>query len=139
MGPKSLQQLLELPLAAIEFAAAGGTNFALLELMRAHKLISENYSVFASVGHTTDEMVDMVNDILVKATMPIECRQMIISGGITHFLDGYYHIQKLKVPAIYGQASAFLVHARNSYEQLQKYISMQIDGLKMAQSLLTVK
>lgn len=36
MGPKSMEALLNLPLEAIEFGAYGGTNFALLELMRDH-------------------------------------------------------------------------------------------------------
>jgi isopentenyl-diphosphate delta-isomerase len=34
MGPASLKSLLALPLEAIDFAANGGTNFALLEILR---------------------------------------------------------------------------------------------------------
>ena len=67
------------------------------------------------------------------------CKQVIISGGIKNFLDGYYLINKLALPCIYGQASAFLKEARGSYEELYAYIDAQIQGLELANAFLRVK
>ncbi|HZY24805.1 MAG TPA: hypothetical protein VFE71_03185, partial [Bacteroidales bacterium] len=69
----------------------------------------------------------------------ILCKQIIISGGIRSYLDGYYLLQKSPLPAIYGQASSFLKYAMGDYEQLQNYIRQQIKGLEMAYAYLKVK
>lgn len=136
MGRDSLEALLALPLEAIDFAAMGGTNFSKLELFRNSDKAA--FTQLALVGHSATEMVDMTNDILASKAQ-INCRQIIISGGITNFLDGYYLLQKINTTAIYGQASAFLEHARGSYEELQRYVQEQAEGLAMANSFLKVK
>lgn len=59
--------------------------------------------------------------------------------GIPHFLDGYYLINRLSLTAIYGQASAFLRHARDEYEQLYRYVDNQVQGLELANAFLTIK
>ena len=41
--------------------------------------------------------------------------------------------------SIYGQASAFLRHAQDDYEQLQTYVRSQEKGLVLARHFLTVK
>jgi isopentenyl-diphosphate delta-isomerase len=138
MGPESLRALLKLPLEAIEFAAYGGTNFALVELARSTPVLKTTYEPLASVGHTAGEMVDMVNHILESET-GISCRQLIVSGGIKTFLDGFYLVKKSRLPAIYGQAVAFLEHARENYEKLQAYVSYQVKGWQLAEAYLKPK
>lgn len=138
MGPESLRALLKLPLEAIEFAAFGGTNFALVELARSAPAMKAFYEPITAVGHTAGEMVDMVNHIF-DTEPEILCRQVIISGGIKTFLDGYYLVKKSRLPAIYGQASGFLRHARENYETLQEYVGYQVKGWQLAEAYLTPK
>lgn len=139
MGPRSLKALFELPIEAIDFAANGGTNFAKLEMLRASQQVIENFGCIANIGHTAEEMVDLSNTIIKELGDQCLCKQVIVSGGVHNFLDGYYYIQKLNVPAIYGQASAFLKYAKEDYEQLRQYIESQISGLQLAQAFLRVK
>ncbi len=139
MGYHSLKALLELPLAAVDFAANGGTNFAKLELLRSDAGKKEIYGILANVGHSAEEMTMMTNDIVAELGEKLACRQVIISGGISNFLDGYYLIEKSKIPAVYGQASAFLKHARGTYEDLYAYVEAQIDGLSLAKAFLRLK
>lgn len=132
MGPASLQALLELPIAGIELAGFGGTNFVEVELKRevAHK---PGLFPLASVGHSSLEMIDMLNSFYKKHT-----KDIIISGGIKDFLDGYYLLQKSENSAVIGQAKNFLVHAHD-YEKLRTFVQNEIDGLKMAHAFLTLK
>ncbi len=137
-GPESLKELLSLPIEAIEFGAFGGTNFALLELLRAQEEELKTYYALANLGHTAQEMVAFCNDIFNKSEF-IKCRQLIISGGVSNFLDGYYLINKSKINAVYGQASGFLLHARKDYDSLRDYVRRQIDGYRLAENFLKVK
>ncbi|MCC5944125.1 MAG: type 2 isopentenyl-diphosphate Delta-isomerase [Bernardetiaceae bacterium] len=139
MGYESLKALLEMPLEALDFAASGGTNFALLELLRSRPEVQENFKGLACIGHNADEMMHMSNQIIEDLGERTACRQLIISGGVKDFLDGYYLTQKSKLPAIYGQASAFLRHAQASYENLQAYIEAQIEGFSVAKAFLKVR
>jgi len=139
MGYESLRQLLGLPLAAIEFAAFGGTNFASMELKRGPEAERDMFEPLARIGHTATQMLEMVHQIIGIETNAIRCRQLIISGGVRSFLDGYYLIRKSKLPAVYGQASAFLKHARGDYETLRHFIQMQIKGLQLAYAFLRVR
>jgi isopentenyl-diphosphate Delta-isomerase len=138
MGPSSLYELLNLPLAAIEFAAFGGTNFAEIERLRdpsaAHQLIEP----LSKVGADAYQMLSNVNRI-VGENKNILCKQIIISGGIKSFLDGYYLLQTSALPAVYGQASSFLRYAREDYNQLRTFIQAQINGLEMASAYLRIK
>ena len=137
MGPESLRELLRLPLQAIEFAAYGGTNFARVELLRNERAGQLYDEPLSRVGATAEEMVDHVNSI-VAGEEPL-CKEVIISGGITHFLDGYYLIRKSALPAIYGMASELLRHAMDDYERLRDFIQVQVRGLEMAYTYLTLK
>lgn len=139
MGPESIRALLQLPIAALDFGALGGTNFARLELQRAIKADRELFDNVALVGHTALEMVNFVNAILAEQTERIQCKQVIISGGIRSFLDGWHLIHKVNMPAIYAQGSGFLAHARGDYEQLRAYVAGQARGLALAQAFLKVK
>jgi isopentenyl-diphosphate delta-isomerase len=139
MGKESLRNLFQLPLAAVDFGARGGTNFALLELMRTENGMAEQLAPLAGVGHSALEMVDFTNTLIEELGTRMLCKQIIISGGIRNFLDGFYLIRKLKTIGIYGQASAFLKYALKDYETLYAYIKTQAKGLALANAFLSVK
>ncbi|GAB5552838.1 MAG: type 2 isopentenyl-diphosphate Delta-isomerase [Saprospiraceae bacterium] len=139
MGYQSLRRLLQLPLAAVDFAANGGTNFAKLELLRSDPQKQQIYEQLAMVGHSAGDMVDLFNQVKKELGDQIRVKDIIISGGVGSFLDGYYHIKKINSNAIYGQASAFLKHARADYDSLRAYVQTQKEGLELAQAFLTVR
>ena len=139
MGYESLKALLQLPIAAIDFAANGGTNFAKLEMLRGDNQKAAIYEQLAHVGHSAEDMVEMVNGLSVELGDKVKCNEVIISGGISTFLDGYYLINKLNLPCIYGQASAFLKHARGDYQELYQYVETQIQGLELAKAFLKIR
>ena len=138
MGPKSLKKLLMLPLTAVEFAAGGGTNFSKLELFRAHPDRAEALDPLTKVGHDANQMVGFCNDIFLDHPTDIQCKLLIISGGIQDFLHGHYLVKKSKIPAVYGQASLFLKYARDDYSTLQSFVKHQIEGLVVANHFLTL-
>ncbi len=139
MGYESLRTLLQMPLKAVDFAANGGTNFAKLELMRSDETKREIYSQLANVGHSAAEMTLMVNTLAEALGDELRCQQIIISGGVKHFLDGYYLVNKCNLTAVYGQASSFLKHARGDYDELYQYVDAQVQGLELANAFLHVK
>ncbi len=128
MGPRSLKALLELPLAGIELAAFGGTNFTLLENMRGVEEKSREGFIYQ--GHTAREMVDILN------ALPTRDKEIIISGGIKTMLDGYELKMKLKANSVIGMASAFLAPALKDYETLRNYFLAQREALLTAKALL---
>ena len=138
MGPESLKAVMKMPLEAIEFAALGGTNFSLLEIKRGDKA-NTSFNGLSEIGHTSQEMIFFINTILNEKKMKLKTKKFIISGGVKDFLDGYYLMNKLKAPSIYGQASAFLLHAKKDYASLHSYIKSQLDGLQLAYNYLQVK
>jgi isopentenyl-diphosphate Delta-isomerase len=138
MGPASLLALMRLPLAAIEFAAFGGTNFSKLELMRNDQGAHKIYEPLVYIGENALDMVSYVNEILA-GEKNINCRQMIISGGIASSLDGYYLLKKIRTKAVFGQASGFLRHAKENYEELHRYVTGNINLLRLANTYLTLK
>lgn len=139
MGPESIKALMKLPVQAIDFAAHGGTNFSKLELLRSDETRAEALGPLVRVGHSAGDMVQMVNQGVKELGGERQCNEMIVSGGIKNYLDGYYCLDSLSLPAVYGQASAFLKHAREGYEPLEKYIEGQISGLKMAFAFLKAR
>lgn len=138
-GYHSLYELFQLPLVAVEFAASGGTNFALLELLRSESQRRDALQALAHIGHSAEEMVDFTNQIRDELGERMRCQQIIISGGIQNFLDGFYLIKKAKLPALYGQASAFLKYAQKSYEELELFAQSQIEGLVVANKFLRIR
>jgi isopentenyl-diphosphate Delta-isomerase len=138
-GKESLKTLFQLPIAAVDFAAAGGTSFSMLELLRGSDFRKKTFGSLASIGHSAAEMVDFTNEIIEELGDKRRCGQVIVSGGIQDFLDGFYCIKKLTVPAIYGQASAFLKHAQGDYADLRLFIDAQIQGLELAEAFLKVR
>lgn len=139
MGLNSIKSVLNLPIAAFELAAHGGTNFSKLELLRAKDDQGETYASISGIGHNLEDMIDWINNIADESGAEINCREIIVSGGIKDFLDGYYWTQKLKLPSVYGQASMFLKYAKESQEALDLYIKKQIEGLQLAHAFLKVR
>ncbi|MBF0361735.1 MAG: isopentenyl-diphosphate delta-isomerase [Oligoflexia bacterium] len=144
MGPKSIEEILKLPIKAFEFAAFGGTNFSKLEILRGENIKSKSkksaMNCFVSVGHSAEEMVMMVNDAISNlGEERALCKEFIISGGIRDFMDGYYLMSRLNHPSIYGYAFKFLNLAQKSYNELRLFVENEIKCLQMAQNFLAVK
>ncbi len=137
-GPRSLRRLLQLPLAAIEFGAFGGTNFSKVEIQRSSIFRKELFQPFVNIGVTAEEMVDLVNEMVLDGEK-FACNQLIISGGIKNYLDGFYLTTKSILPAIYAQASAFLKYSQGDYADLQQFVKSQIEGYRMAKNFLTLR
>ncbi len=138
-GPNSLRALMKLPLAAIDFGAHGGTNFSKLEMHRSSEMRHEAYDKVAEWGHTAKEMVGFYNCLAEELGENNKQADIIISGGVKDFMDGYYHTQRIDANAIYGQASAFLKHARGSYDELEEYVELQLKGYQLAKTYLTLR
>lgn len=139
MGYESLKALFQLPVQAVDFAASGGTNFAKLELLRSEEVKQQLFGQLAMVGHSAEEMVELTNRIADELGDKMKCGEVIISGGIRTFLDGYYLTEKLNLNCVYGQASAFLKHARGTYQELHEYVESQVRGLEIANAFLKIK
>lgn len=138
-GPASIKALLQLPLAAIEFGALGGTNFSKLELLRTSSAHAKIYEMLIKVGHTAEEMVEFINTASMQLGDKVKCSEIIVSGGVTGFLDGYYCLEKLQFNAVYAQASAFLKYAKEDIVLLREYVKTQVDGLALCKNYLTVR
>lgn len=139
MGPRSLTELMKLPLTAIEFAAIGGTNFSTLELKRQNEQKQNEYDGLSKIGHSALEMIHFVNQARTQLSDKVKCKSFILSGGIKDFLDGYYLMHKINFNSIYGQASGFLTPARKSYEALYDHVKAQVNGLQIAYTYLQVR
>lgn len=131
IGPKSLKALLELPIAAIEFGAFGGTNFTLLESMRGDE--EREKMPFINVGHTAHEMVQFLN------ALPTRNKEFIISGGIKNVLDGFELKSNLKASSLIGMAASFLAPALAGEEALEKHFLNLRESLLTAKGVLMVK
>jgi len=139
IGPASLKALMQLPLAAIEFAAFGGTNFSKVELLRGKKYKNISALSLANVGHSAEEMVSMARYFEEILGPKCLCPEFIISGGIPSFLEGYHLISGFEGRAIYGQAKVFLEHALAGKDSLRLYVKEQLEGLSMARRFLRPK
>lgn len=137
MGPESLKSLMKLPVT-IEFGAYGGTNFSELELKRSREERVDVFGDLSYIGHTSNEMIDYVNAI-VNSGSDIAVKGVIISGGIRTFLDGFFAVGKIKLPAVYGQASVLLKYAMKSEKKLFHFIENQIAGYNLASNYLTLR
>ncbi len=136
MGTLSIKKLMQLPIAAFEFGAFGGTNFSLLEMMRNKEHLANSLLPFTNVGQTAEQMVNTINQL--SGSLKLQCKEVIISGGITNFLDGYFLMSKCTVHSIFGMASNMLEYAVDGYEALHRYIENQVDGLLLADAYLRI-
>lgn len=138
-GPESLKALLELPVQAIETSAFGGTNFSLLEILRTQDNVpSESIRELVNIGHTNEEMLSYINE-LVNDNPGFRSKELILSGGVSGFLDGYYYLSRSPLNAVYGQASGFLKHAQGEYKELRSYVENEIKGLQLATNYLKIR
>lgn len=137
MGPESLKALLNLKIDGIEFGAFGGTNFASIEIMRNEDAHAEFMYPLATFGHNAYEMVEMINEIGMGH--PVHCKQIIVSGGIKNFLDGYYLTEKSSIQAVYGMAGVMLQHAMTSKTDLWNFLKAEAEGYKYAKAFLKIK
>ncbi|HNW50724.1 MAG TPA: isopentenyl-diphosphate delta-isomerase [Prolixibacteraceae bacterium] len=137
MGPESIEKLLRLDIFGLEFGAFGGTNFASIEIMRNKQPHSEFMYPLATFGHNAAEMLEIVNEIIFDH--PVQCKNLIISGGIKNFLDGFYYTKKSILPSVYGMANVLLQHAMISRENLFDFIKAEIDGFRYASQFLKIK
>ena len=138
MGPESIERLLHLPIEAIEFGALGGTNFTLLELLRSKEKELIAFEAFGKIGHTAEEMTHMINNVVSK-TNAYSCKQVIISGGITHILDGYNLQQICKLTSVIGMGSALLKLASGKYEVLRSYLQQVEKSYQLASTYLKIR
>ena len=138
-GPNSLISLMKLPIAAIDFAGFGGTNFTLLELARHNAQQNgktpTNYNL-KYIGHTCSEMINWVNQNIDQSS--VKCREFIISGGVSDTLEGFRLQESLKAKSIIGMASSFLKHAHD-YTQLREFTFSEIENYKLAKCFLKGK
>tara|TARA_B100000925_G_C21995290_1_gene468640 strand:+ start:837 stop:1850 length:1014 start_codon:yes stop_codon:yes gene_type:complete len=134
MGPGSLRALSELNIAGLEFGAFGGTNFSKLELLRNSG--RQNLNPLSYVGHSADEMVDYIKDIGVSK---FENKELIISGGLTSFLDAHYLMEKLEVSCFYGMAGKVLSVLSQGQEDLECFLRNELEGLSFARRFLRLK
>jgi isopentenyl-diphosphate Delta-isomerase len=139
MGPRSLEALMRLPLKALEFAAFGGTNFSYLEMLRTQDQALAKDKELAFVGHSAEEMVFTVNQLLNKIGSDALCHEFIISGGIQGPVHGYSLINSCRAVCVYGQAKALLEAASGEYEVLSEHIKKQLWSLSMCEKFLHTK
>ena len=139
IGPESIARLLELPIEALEYGAFGGSNFAKLEMLRQDNEISKELNCLVNIGHNALEMTQYINNYSVNNSKDFLCNNFIISGGIKSFLDGYYLMEKLNMPSVYGMASVFLKYAMISYDVLDEFMNVHLEGLRIAKTYLKIK
>ncbi len=137
IGPESLKQLLQLNIDGLEFGAFGGTNFAKIEIMRNKPGQAAYQLPLATVGHNASEMLEIINEILQN--QKVHCKQLIVSGGLRNFLDGYYFMQKSTIPSVYGMAGVILEHAMVSKENLFHFLKAEKEGFAFASKFLKIK
>ncbi|MEM6812624.1 MAG: isopentenyl-diphosphate delta-isomerase, partial [Pseudomonadota bacterium] len=136
MGPKSLEALLDTSVSAIELAGYGGTNFSLLEMRRSQGNtpdIESSGDAFSYVGHTSEQMIDYLNDLNSQKTTDIE---VIISGGVKDPVTGHILKEKLELNSIVGMASNVLKYALKDYSELQAYLIDVRESFSMAKCFL---
>lgn len=127
-GPKSLETLVKLPLAAIELAGFGGTNFTILEQARHPESESGKYGIketMAHVGHTPEQMIYWLNNIAEKCDLEqIKCKNIIISGGVKDPLLGMSLMKSLdsEFNCVFGMASQVLKYSMGEYSELRDYL-----------------
>ena len=136
-GKESMRALLSLPLEAVDFAANGGTNFSKIELFRSDVIKQEVYQHVSNLGHDAGTMVRWANE-LISEGLEIKAKQIIVSGGIKNFLDGYFYVHLADLTASYAMASGFLKYALESEEELDQFVQLQLKGYDMAQAMLRI-
>ncbi len=139
MGPESLLQLMQLPIAAIDFAAFGGTNFSVLENNR--KGNTENCDM-AYVGHDAQEMMAWTTQNAKKLGDKLKVKNIIISGGIRKHLDALFltaSLEKVGFNTVYGMAGPLLEQANLGQEALDEFVLQHILAYENGKQFLRVR
>ena len=136
-GKESMSALLSLPLEAVDFASNGGTNFSKIELFRSDEIKKEVYQQVSNLGHDAEKMVGWANELIAEG-IEINAKQIIISGGIKNFLDGYYYVHLADLKSSYAMASGFLKYALEGEAALDQFVQLQLKGYDMAQAMLRI-
>ena len=132
-GPQSLNALLSLPLEAIELAGFGGTNFSRVEILRS-KEKHPSLEALGLIGHNPLEMLHWLN-----ASTQIQCKNIIISGGVKDAIEGHHYNSLCKLPSLYGIASRLLKPAQTSVESLIEYLTIELKSYNIAADFLTLR
>ena len=82
-------------------------------------------------------MIGFINEINEETNN--EFSEVIISGGINNFLDGYYLMEKLNTPCLYGMAGMVLDKVSQGQDVLETFLNCELKGLAFAKSFLRVK
>ncbi|MBT4790784.1 MAG: isopentenyl-diphosphate delta-isomerase, partial [Halobacteriovoraceae bacterium] len=138
-GPNSLKSLMSMPLAAIELAGFGGTNFTILEQARLTGVNSSKSLLkneFGMIGHDAQQMIEWLNELNL---CDCSCKEVIISGGIQSGLQGHALMSQLKFSSIFGMASTLLQYAQGEYQVLYDYMEQLKESLLVANSFLGEK
>lgn len=136
-GPKSLKELLKLPIDVIDLSGFGGTSFTKIELLRSQKKFREFYNPLIGLGESNEDMIENLNKLSEQGLG--RDKTIIVSGGINNFLDGYYYLSKLRFNAIYAYAGNILKHAKISSSNLIDFLNMDIEGYNLSRSYLTIR
>jgi isopentenyl-diphosphate Delta-isomerase len=134
MGPHSVKALAELKIAGFEFGAFGGTNFSKLELLRNEG--RQNLNPLCQVGHSAEEMVGFLKS---SNSSKVKDLEIIVSGGITNFLDAHYLMEKLDRACFYGMAGKVLSVLSDGQVALESYLKNELEGLSFSRSFLRLK
>ena len=108
-------------------------------MLRQDNEIYKELNCLINIGHNALEMTQFINNCSTINNKEVLCNNFIISGGIKSFLDGYYLIEKLNMPSVYGMASVFLKYAMISYEVLEEFMNLHLEGLRIAKTYLRIK
>ncbi len=137
-GPRSLEALLHLPLVAIEFAALGGSNFAKLEMQRRESSAFLDWQNLSYLGATNEQMLNCFKRLRNSSENMTRCENIIISGGINSFLDGFFWLERVSCPALYGMAQQILQWSLEGEKFALERMKNHIWGLKIAKSFLSL-
>lgn len=136
-GPQSLEELIKLPIDAIDLSGFGGTSFTKIELLRSKKMFMDFYRPLIGLGESNEDMIVYLNRLFDKG-LGMD-KEYIISGGIRNFLDGYYYTSKLNAHSIYAYAGNILKYAKRSSNALIDYLKKDVEGYNLSKSYLTIR
>ncbi|MBP5296159.1 MAG: hypothetical protein J6Y94_02375, partial [Bacteriovoracaceae bacterium] len=129
-GPRSLAALLDLPLAALDLAGWGGTNFTSLEARRAGRA---DFGL-AQVGHTCEMMVQQI------CARPLgQVKNFILSGGQANLAAAFVLHQQLATigaSSVVALAYPLLAAAQHSADRLQNVVQDWLHAWAAAQNYL---
>ncbi|MBN2618517.1 MAG: type 2 isopentenyl-diphosphate Delta-isomerase [Spirochaetales bacterium] len=132
-GPESIQKLLKLPIDALDTAGYGGTNFTYIEYLRNNIKNRSKYKPLLGIGNSNEDMLKILNQDSNTS------KDIIFSGGIKNYLDGFYYINKYNGNSIYAYGGNILKQCLKSEKALYNFIEGEISGLNFANNFLKVK